>query len=53
MTWNIHKLVRKGYDFQWTEIPMPKTTDFEDTKTITKVVGFLYEGVAKIHKEKE
>jgi len=53
MTWNIHKLVRKGYDFQWTEIPMPKTTEFEDTKTVTKVVGFLYEGVAKIHKEKE
>ena len=41
MTWNIHKLVRKGYDFQWTEIPMPKTTEFEKTKTITKVVGFL------------
>jgi hypothetical protein len=49
MTWNIHKLVRKGYDFQWTEIPMPKTTEFEDTKTVTKVVGFLYEGVAKVH----
>ena len=49
MTWNIHKLVRKGYDFQWTEIPMPKTTEFEDTKTITKVVGFLYKGVAKVH----
>ena len=53
MTWNIHKLVRKGYDFQWTEIPMPKTTEFENTKTITKVVGFLYENVAKIHKEEE
>ena len=53
MTWNIHKLVRKGYDFQWSPIPMPKTTEFEDTKTVTKVVGFLYEGVAKIHKEKK
>ena len=53
LTWNIHKLVRKGYDFQWTAIPMPKTTEFEDTKTITKVVGFLYEGVAKIHEEEE
>ena len=49
MTWNIHKLVRKGYDFQWTEIPMPKTTEFENTKTVTKVVGFLYEGNAKVH----
>jgi hypothetical protein len=53
MTWNIHKLVRKGYDFQWTEQLMPQTTEFDDTKPITKVVGFLYEGNAKIHKEKE
>ena len=53
MTWNRHNLVRKGYDFQWSPIPMPRTTEFEDTKTVTKVVGFLYEGVAKIHKEKE
>jgi len=49
MTWNIHKLVRKGYDFQWTEQLMPQTTEFDDTKPITKVVGFLYEGNAKIH----
>ena len=53
MTWNIHKLVRKDYDFQWTAIPMPKTTEFENTNTVTKVVGFLYEGVAKIHEEEE
>ena len=53
MTWNIHNLVRKGYDFQWTEQLMPQTTEFDDTKPITKVVGFLYEGNAKIHKEKE
>jgi hypothetical protein len=53
MTWNIHKLVRKGYDFQWTEQLMPQTTEFDNTKPITKVVGFLYEGNAKIHKEKE
>lgn len=53
LTWNIHNLVLDNYDFQWTEIPMPQTTEFEDTKTITKVVGFLYEGKAKEHKEKE
>ena len=53
MTWNIHNLVRKDYDFQWTKIPMPKTTEFKDTKTVTKVVGFLYEGVAKIHEEEK
>ena len=53
MTWNINNLVLTGYDFQWTKIPMPQTTEFEDTKTVTKEVGFLYEGVAKIHKDKE
>ena len=53
MTWNIHKLVRKGYDFQWSPILMPQTTEFNDTNTVTKVVGFLYEGVAKIHEEEE
>ena len=53
MTWNIHKLVRKGYDFQWSPIPMPQTTEFNDKNTVTKVVGFLYEGVAKIHEEEE
>ena len=53
MTWNIHNLVRKGYDFQWTEQLMPETTEFDDTNVITKVVGYLYEKDAKIHKEKE
>ena len=53
MTWNINNLVLTGYDFQWTKIPMPQTTEFEDTKTVTKEVGFLYEGVAKIHKDKD
>ena len=53
MTWNIHNLVRKGYDFQWTEQLMPQTTEFDNTKPITKVVGFLYEGKAKIHEEEE
>ena len=53
MTWNIHNLVRKGYDFQWTEQLMPETTEFDNTNVITKVVGYLYEKNAKIHKEKE
>ena len=53
LTWNIHNLVLDNYDFQWTEVPMPQTTEFEDTKTITKVVGFLYEGKAKVHEEKK
>jgi len=49
MTWNIHNLVRKGYDFQWSVISMPQTTEFDNNKLITKEVGFLYEGKAKIH----
>jgi len=53
MTWNIHNLVLKGYDFQWTEQLMPQTTEFNNTKPITKVVGFLYESKAKIHEEEE
>ena len=53
MTWNIHNLVRKNYDFQWTEMPMPKTTEFDNTNVIPKIVGYLYEKDAKIHKEKE
>ena len=53
MTWNIHNLVKENYDFQWTEMPMPKTTEFDANNVIPKIVGFLYEGKAKIHKEKE
>jgi hypothetical protein len=53
MTWNIHNLVRKNYDFQWTEMPMPETTEFDANNVIPKIVGFLYESKAKIHKEKE
>ena len=33
-------------------MPMPETTEFDANNVITKVVGFLYEGNAKIHKEK-
>ena len=50
MTWNIHNLVRKNYDFQWTEQLMPKTTEFDNTNVIPKIVGYLYEKDAKVHK---
>ena len=53
MTWNIHNLVRKDYNFHWTKEYMPFTTQFGDTSYRIKEVGFLYECVAKIHKEKE
>ena len=36
MTWNIYNLVLENYDFQWTEQPMPRTTEFDNTKPITK-----------------
>jgi hypothetical protein len=49
MTWNIHNLVLENYDFQWTEQPMPKTTEFDNNNTVDKEVGFLYEKDAKIH----
>jgi hypothetical protein len=50
MTWNIHNLVLKNYDFQWRKMPMPETTEFDGNNVIPKVVGFLYEGNAKVHK---
>ena len=53
MTWNIHKLVRKGYDFNWNILPMPVTTEFENKKIIAKQVGYLYEANAKVHEEEE
>ena len=31
MTWNIHNLVKENYDFQWSEMPMPETTEFDAT----------------------
>lgn len=49
MTWNINKLVEQGYDFQWKTMELPQTTEFEETESITKEVGFLYEGSAKVH----
>lgn len=53
MTWNINKLVEQGYDFQWKTMELPQTTEFEETESITKEVGFLYEGSAKVHEEKK
>ena len=49
MTWNIHKLVRKGYNFSWNLLPMPVTTEFNNNKIIAKQVGYLYERDARVH----
>ena len=53
MTWNIHKLVRKNYNFNWEQRPLPETTEFINRLAIPKIVGYLYEKDATIHKEKE
>jgi len=49
MTWNIHKLVRKGYNFSWDLLPMPVTTEYDNKKIIAKQVGYLYERDARVH----
>ena len=49
MTWNIHNLVRKGYNFSWDLLPMPVTTEFDNQKIIAKQVGYLYERDARVH----
>ena len=45
--WNITKLIRQDYDFNWTSRPMPWTTEFEQNKSISKEVGYLYQNLAK------
>ena len=47
MTWNITNLVKVNYNFKWQSKPMPRTTEFVDTDTIMKEVGYLYENYAK------
>ena len=49
MTWNIHNLLNSLYDFGWTKMELPATTEFDDKEKIQKEVGYLYEGVAKVH----
>jgi len=53
MTWNIHNLLNSLYDFGWTKMELPATTEFNDKEKIQKEVGYLYEVDAKIHEEEE
>ena len=53
MTWNIHNLLNSLYDFGWTKMELPATTEFDDKEKIQKEVGYLYEVDAKIHEEEE
>ena len=53
MTWNIHNLLNSLYDFGWTKMELPATTEFDVKEKIQKEVGYLYEVDAKIHEEKE
>ncbi len=49
LTWNITDLTNSGYNFNWTERPMPTTTRFENTDNKSKRVGYLLEADAKVH----
>lgn len=40
--WNISKLIRNNYDFQFQDRKMPWHTDFKNTKSINKSIGYLY-----------
>ena len=53
MTWNIHNLLNSLYDFGWTKMELPATTEFDDKEKIQKEIGYLYEVDAKIHEEEE
>ena len=53
MTWNIHNLLNSLYDFGWTKMELPATTEFDTKEKIQKEVGYLYEVDAKIHEEEE
>lgn len=51
--WNISKLIRNNYDFRFQEREMPWHTDFENTKSIDKMVGYLYNKDALILSAKQ
>ena len=51
--WNISKLIRKNYDFGFQEREMPWHTDFKNTKSIDKMVGYLYNKDALILSAKQ
>ncbi len=40
--WNISKLVREGYDFNYEKRGMPHTTDFGGRGMVTKSTGYLH-----------
>jgi len=48
-TWNITDLTDSGYNFNWTERPMPTTSRFKNRDNKNKRVGYLYESDAKVH----
>lgn len=49
LTWNITDLTDSGYNFNWTQRPMPTTTRFKNTDNKNKRVGYLFEADAKVH----
>ena len=51
--WNISKLIRKNYDFGFEKREMPWHTDFENTDSVNKKVGYLYNKDALILSAKQ
>jgi len=41
--WNITKLAKTNYSFNWETRKMPATTEFKNNKFVDKEVGYLYE----------
>jgi hypothetical protein len=45
--WNISKLIRNDYNFNWEQRQMPWQTEFDRNQKIQKQVGYLYEKKCK------
>ena len=45
--WNISKLIRNDYNFNWEQRQMPWQTEFNRNQKVQKQVGYLYEKKCK------
>ena len=45
--WNISKLIRNDYNFNWEQRQMPWQTEFDRNQKVQKQVGYLYEKKCK------
>ena len=51
--WNVSKLIRENYDFEFEKREMPWHTDFENTDAVNKMVGYLYNKNAHVISAKQ